>query len=74
MAHDTGAAQKTVMRLTVVDFLYDEGVKADLVDALLQTIRLMDLLHLLMQALHLRVAQIRTQDLVIKLLYTQTNT
>lgn len=68
MAHNTGAAQKAVMRLTVVDLLYDEGVKADLVDALLQTVRSIDLLHLLMQTLHLCVTQIRTQDPVIKLL------
>lgn len=68
MAHNTAAAQKAIMRLTVVDLIYDEGVKADLVDALLQTVRLIDLLHLLMQTLHLSVTQIRTQDPVIKLL------
>lgn len=56
------------MRLTVMDLIYDEGVKADFVDALLQTVSLIDLLYLLMQTLHLCVTQIRTQDAVIKLL------
>lgn len=55
--------------LTVADFLDDEGVEADLVDALLQAIRHIDLLYFAMQALHLGVAQLRTQDLIIELLY-----
>lgn len=57
-----------------MDFLDDKGVEADLVDALLQAIRHVDLLDLAMQALHLRVTQLRTQDLIIELLYTHTHT
>lgn len=60
--------------LTVADFLDDEGVEADLVDALLQAIGHIDLLYLTMQGAHLRITQLRTQDLIIELFYTHTNT
>lgn len=60
--------------LTIANFLNDEGVKADLVNALLQAICHIDLLYFTMQALHFRVTQLRTQDLIIELLYTHTHT
>lgn len=60
--------------LTVADFLDDEGVEADLVDALLQAIGHIDLLYLTMQGAHLRITQLRTQDLIIELFYTHKHT
>jgi hypothetical protein len=60
---------ENLAELTVSYFLDDEGVKADLVDAFFQAVGLIKVLHLSMQALQLRVTQLRTQDLIIELLW-----
>lgn len=57
--------------LTVPDLLHDEPVEADLVDALVQAVGLVDVQHLAVQPLQLRVAQIRTQDLIVELLWKE---
>lgn len=59
--------------LTVPDLLHDERVEADLVDALVQAVGLVDVQHLAVQTPQLVVAQLRTQDLVVKLLWRKTN-
>lgn len=55
--------------LTVADLLHDEPVEADLVDALVQAVGLVDVQHLVVQTLQLAVAQLGTQDLIVKLLW-----
>lgn len=55
--------------LTVADFLNNKGVKADFVNALIQAVGFVDLLHLAMQTFHLGVIQVRTKDFIIELLW-----
>lgn len=55
--------------LTVPYLFYDERVEADLVDALLKAVRLVHVHHLAVQMQQLRVAQFRTKDLIVKLLW-----
>lgn len=55
--------------LTVPYLFYDERVEADLVDALLEAVRLVHVHHLAVQMQQLRVAQFRTKDLIVKLLW-----
>lgn len=55
--------------LTVSDLLHNEGVKADLIDALLQAVGLVDLLHLLVKHHLLRVGQLGTQNPVVEFLW-----
>lgn len=54
--------------LTVPDLVHDERVEADLVDALVQAVRLVDVQHLAVETLQLAVAQVRLQDLIVELL------
>lgn len=58
----------TFCPLTVPDLLHDEPVEVDLVDALVQAVGLVDVQHLPMEAPQLRLAQLRTQDLIVELL------
>jgi len=53
---------------TVAYFFHDEGVEADLVDALVQAVGGVDLLHLRVERHLLRVRQLGAQDLVVELL------
>lgn len=53
--------------LTVPDLLHNELVEADLVYAFIPAVCLVDVQHLAMETLQLRVTQLWTQDLVIKL-------
>lgn len=53
---------------TVAYFFHYEGVEADLVDALVQTVGLVDLLHLFVEHHLLGVGQLGTQDPVVELL------
>lgn len=55
--------------LTVPYLFYDDRVEADLVDALLKAVRLVHVHHLAVQMQQLRVAQFRTKDLIVKLLW-----
>lgn len=55
--------------LTVPYLFYDERVEADLVDALLEAVRLVHVHHLAVQMQQLQVAQLRTKDLIVKLLW-----
>ena len=59
--------------LTVSDFFHDEGVEANLINALIQTVGYIELLHLLVQHELLRISQFWTQDLVIELLCEMRN-
>lgn len=61
--------EKQKQPLTVPDLLHDELVEADLVDALVQAVGLVDVHHLAVQTLQLSVAQIWTQDLIVELLW-----
>ena len=54
---------------TIADFFHDEGVEADLVDALVEAVGGVDLPHLLVEQHLLRVRQLRAQDLVVELLW-----
>lgn len=56
-------------RLTVSDLLHDRRVEVDLVDAFVQAVGLVDVHHLGMETLQLRLAQLWTQDLVVELLW-----
>lgn len=60
--------------LTVPYLFYDERVEADLVDALLEAVRLVHVHHLAVQMQQLRVAQFRTKDLIVKLLWGKKKT
>lgn len=60
--------------LTVPDLLHDELVEVDLVDALVQAVGLVDVLHLRVQTLQLGVAQLWTQDPVVELLWRRPRT
>jgi hypothetical protein len=54
---------------TVAYLLHDEGVEADLVQALLQAVGCVDLPHLLVQQHLLSVCQLGAQDLIVELLW-----
>lgn len=60
--------QKSYRLLTVPDFFHNERVKANLVNALIQTVGRVDLLYLLVEHQLFSIRQFRTQDLVIELL------
>lgn len=53
---------------TVAYFFHYKGVEADLVNALVQTVGLIDFLHLLVKHHLLRVRQLRAQDPVVEFL------
>ena len=57
------------LSLTIAYFFHDEGVEADLVNALVQTVGLVDLLHLLVEHHLLRVWQLRAKYPVVELLW-----
>lgn len=54
---------------TVAYLLHDERVEADLVHALIQTVRFVDLLQLLVEHLFLWVRQLRAQNPVVEFLW-----
>lgn len=54
---------------TLPDVIHGGAVQIDLVDALVQAVRPVDVRHLAVQTAQLRVGQLRTQDLVVELLW-----